>query len=153
MRTLNRYLLLIFTFIFINIAYSQNCDNYSKHKQRMEAEKVAFITKKLDFSVEEAQKFWPIYNELEAKKTVLHKQKRELMKSFHRGFETMSDKELEASLDKTIRVDLEVEKLRVEYHEKYKKAIGVKKTALFYESEREFRRSLIRNIKNRPCKK
>ena len=153
MKALNKYILVLVAVLFVNLSYSQKCDKFSKHKEKMEAEKVAFITKKLDLSVDEAQKFWPIYNEMQEKKAELHKQKRILMKKFHNGFETMSDSDIEKGLDKSLNIDLEVEKMRIEYNDKFKKAIGVKKTALFYESEREFRKTLLRNIKKKHCEK
>ena len=33
---------------------------------KLQAYKIAFLTRKLDLSAEEAQKFWPIYNKYEA---------------------------------------------------------------------------------------
>ena len=153
MKALNKYILIVVALLFFNLSYSQQCDKFSKHKEKMEAEKVAFITKKLDLSVDEAQKFWPIYNELQDKKTELHMQKRTLMKKFHKGFETMSESDIEKGLDKSLNIDLEVDKMRIEYNNKFKKAIGIKKTALFYESEREFRKTLLRNIKKKHCEK
>jgi len=153
MKTLNKYILVLVIVLFANLTYSQQCDKFSQHKEKMEAEKVAFITKKLDLSVDEAQKFWPVYNEMQDKKTALHKQKRTLMQKFHKGFETMSDSQIEKGLDKSLNIDLEIDKMRIEYNTKFKKAIGIKKTALFYESEREFRKTLLRDIKKRHCEK
>ena len=153
MKALNKYILVLVAVLLVNLSYSQQCDKFSKHKEKMEAEKVAFITKKLDLSVDEAQKFWPVYNEMQEKKAELHKQKRSLMQKFHKGFDSMSDSEIEKSLEKSLNIDLEVDKMRIEYNSKFKKAIGVKKTALFYESEREFRKTLLRNIKKKHCEK
>ncbi len=153
MKTLNKYIIVLAAVLFFNLSYSQQCDKFSQHKEKMEAEKVAFITKKLNLSVDEAQKFWPIYNEMQDKKNALHKQKRTLMKEFHKGFDSMSDSQIEKDLDKSLNIDLKVNKLRIEYNTKFKKAIGIKKTALFYESEREFRKTLLRDIKKRHCEK
>ena len=38
------------------------------NNDKIEALKVAFITKRLNLSPEESQKFWPIYNQYEAEK-------------------------------------------------------------------------------------
>lgn len=153
MKTINKYILLTITVLIFNLSYSQKCDNHNKHKQKMEAEKIAFVTTKLDLSVEEAQKFWPVYNELKENKSEFLKNKRAIMKKLRKSFDTMSEKEIEASLDKSLNIDLEIDKLRIDYNGKFKKAIGVKKTAIFYESEREFRRTLLRNIKSKHCNK
>ncbi len=39
-----------------------NAPNWQQQKQQFKADKVAFITTSMNFTVEEAQKFWPIYN-------------------------------------------------------------------------------------------
>ena len=53
---MKRFLLLVsFTVSFL-IGVAQNGN-------RLEALKIAYITKRLDLSPEEAQKFWPIYNQ------------------------------------------------------------------------------------------
>ncbi len=66
MRYISR-ILLSFAFLVSAIsAYSQdsndNSQNWSQQKQQFKADKVAYITTQMNFTVEEAQKFWPIYN-------------------------------------------------------------------------------------------
>jgi len=153
MEALHKYILVLIALLLFNLSYSQQCDKFSKHKEKIEAEKVAFITKKIDLSVNEAQKFWPIYNEMQDKKVELHKQKRSLMQKINTNFNSMSETEIEKSLDESLNIDLQVTKMRIEYNSKFKKAIGIKKTALYYKSEREFRKTLLRKIKKKHCGK
>ncbi|OZA24427.1 MAG: hypothetical protein B7X86_08430 [Sphingobacteriales bacterium 17-39-43] len=47
------------------------------HYERIEAIKVAFITKKLDLTTEEAQKFWPVYNNYQKELMELMRKRRE----------------------------------------------------------------------------
>ena len=49
---------ILYTF-FILSGFSMQAQNGN----RLEALKIAYITKKMDLSPEEAQKFWPIYNQ------------------------------------------------------------------------------------------
>ena len=46
-------------------------ENFENWREKMKAEKVAFITSYVDLTVEEAQNFWPIYNGIEKKKDEL----------------------------------------------------------------------------------
>ena len=46
---------------------AQGCGDNCKKKEQIKAQKVAFITDKLQLTVEEAQQFWPVYNELDKK--------------------------------------------------------------------------------------
>ena len=53
---MKRFLLLVSLAFSFLIGVAQNGN-------RLEALKIAYITKRLDLSPEEAQKFWPIYNQ------------------------------------------------------------------------------------------
>ena len=55
----------------LTVAYAQNVDNnqsctYDQCKQQFKSEKVAYITSGMGLTVEEAQKFWPLYNKYDA---------------------------------------------------------------------------------------
>ena len=56
---MKRFLLLNFFVFTVFIGISQD-------GHRLEALKIAYITKNLDLSPEEAQKFWPVYNQYSA---------------------------------------------------------------------------------------
>ncbi len=52
-------ILLILSFIFISFNY---CSAQDGNDDRIEAVRMAYITKELELSPDEAQRFWPIYN-------------------------------------------------------------------------------------------
>ncbi len=51
------FLVLIATFFLLTDNYAQNTK-----LQNLQALKIAYVTKELNLSVEDAQKFWPVYN-------------------------------------------------------------------------------------------
>jgi len=112
-----------------------------EHYERIEAIKVAFITKKLDLTTEEAQKFWPVYN---------HYQK-ELMELMRKRREDRQKTDI-APNDK-ISADLTYESKMLDLKKKYKKlylkAIPAEKVLLVYQAEREFREHLIKQLNHR----
>ena len=55
-----------------NINQGKN-GNYHQKRERIESMKIGFITDKLSLSTEEAQKFWPVYNEYQAKQEKIRK--------------------------------------------------------------------------------
>ncbi|UEG50472.1 hypothetical protein LK994_03150 [Ferruginibacter lapsinanis] len=58
------YFILIIFATFFNVAKAQQPPvDEKKQQDNIEALKVAFISKELDLTPEEAQKFWPIYNQ------------------------------------------------------------------------------------------
>ena len=44
-----------------------------ERREKMEAQKIAFITKQLELTPDEAKVFWPVYNEYDAKRLELRK--------------------------------------------------------------------------------
>jgi len=88
--------------------------------QRLESEKIAFYTSKLNLSPEEAQNFWPVYNLYTQKRGMLNKQKNEVLKSINKD---LSDKELEEAGDKIIAFGIKEAELAKDYHTEFKKIL------------------------------
>ncbi|MCS5489361.1 hypothetical protein [Algoriphagus limi] len=59
-------LVLLFFFLIISLGFAQRRGNIDS--ERLEAARVAFITTRLDLSSEQAEKFWPIFNEYNKKR-------------------------------------------------------------------------------------
>lgn len=116
-------------------------------KERMEAMKVAFITKELALTSEEAEKFWPIYNELQTKRQELRIKSKENHKALKEKGDNVSDKDIEKVFNEDIALKEQGIALEKEYFEKLKAVIPMKKIALLHQAEREFKREMLRNLK------
>ena len=116
-------------------------------KEQVEALRVAFITKKLNLTSKEAQVFWPIHNEFSEKMRTIHKQLRKLRKD-NKDLETLTDEETEKLVDKHIELRQKELDIQKEYHAKFKEVLPIKKVALLYKAEDEFKRDLLRKLKD-----
>ncbi|WP_299701860.1 hypothetical protein [uncultured Pontibacter sp.] len=112
-------------------------------RENVEAAKVAFLTDKMGLTAEQSQKFWPLYNEYEAKR-------RELVRSYRSGYrqdvDELSDQEAKARLDgmfSTREKELELEK---EYVARYQRVISSNQIIKLYRSEREFTKLLLKRL-------
>jgi hypothetical protein len=117
-----------------------------RHGQ-IEAQKIAFITKELELTPQEAQVFWPVYNEFDAKRKALRD-------SFHtnavkadKTIDELSDKEAAELADNQIIESQKLLDLRKEYHLKFKSALPIKKVLKLYEAERGFQKELLGQIR------
>ena len=118
-------------------------------KEKVESMRIAFLTQKLDLTPEEAQKFWPVYNEFHKKREDLHKKRRDEMKSAKGNIDSLSDKQVEALVDEEMtnrQKGLELEK---EYHSKFKSVLPIKKVAKLYRAEEMFAHRLLEQISGR----
>ena len=119
-------------------------------KEKIEAQKIAYITNALDLTSAEAQQFWPVYNEFSDKNE-------ELLKAFRKNniedknvnTETISDKEALEMADAQIIQAQKLLDLRKKYHIEFKKVLPPKKLLKLYQAERDFKKFLLKEIKER----
>ena len=89
--------ILLFSIILLlgQNALAQRGEGNNKERwERYKAEKVAFLTSHLDLTPEEAQKFWPVYNQMEKEKEAAHSKRRELEQKVRNSGDKLSDKEI-----------------------------------------------------------
>ena len=115
-------------------------------KEKMESMRIAFLTNKLDLTPEEAQKFWPVYNEFQKKREELHKKHREEVKNVKENFDSLSDKQVEKIVDDEMSFRQKNLDLEKEYHAKFKSVLPIKKVAKLYHAEDMFARHLLDQI-------
>lgn len=121
------------------------------HEERMEkyrAEKVSFLTTQLDFTPDEAEKFWPIYNQMEKERWEAQKLRRELEHKVKDAEENLSDKEV-IKLTREYSSSMQKEgELLVGYNEKLLKVLSPKKVLKLYKTENEFRMYMIKKYRD-----
>ncbi len=142
-------LLLILTLIFAGNISAQNGNKKQERRKKIEVRRVTFITEKLQLTVEEAQTFWPLYNEYKTKRQKTNLVKREAMKNFRQNKETLTDTEIEKLSDEFIAAKLQEAQLRQEYHNKFKNTLPIKKVLKLYQAEEQFKTLLIREMKKK----
>jgi Spy/CpxP family protein refolding chaperone len=148
------FLLSIFVFSTISV-FSQmgpppppEKGSRQEKRENIEALKVAFITKKLDLTPEEAQQFWPIYNQYTDRLQDIRKKRRQENKEKKQNFDEMSDKEIEQAVDNEIIFRQKELDLQKEYHSKFKAVLPIKKVARLYQAEEQFKRVLLDKLKD-----
>lgn len=120
-------------------------------KQKMMSEKIAFLTMELGITPEEAQKFWPIYNEVDKKRDEAMFKVFSAFQALENGVsEGKSEKEIENLLEKYLEAMEEQRDVEDEAAEKYLKVLSVDKVAKLYVGEEKFRRQHIRRLHERP---
>lgn len=115
--------------------------------ERFEAEKVAYITQQLSLSVEEAQAFWPVYNQAVKEQREVFAAVREAKKALREAInEGKSDAEIKPLLDKYLKLRADKRDPMAEHRADFVKAVGESKTAKFYLSEDSFRNKALREM-------
>lgn len=142
--------LIVVLFILTNSVFSQERINRKNLREKIDAQKVAFITKSLSLTTIEAQQFWPVYNEFNDKNE-------ELLKAFRKNniedknvdVDNITEKEALDMADDQIIQAQKILDLRKKYHAEFKKVLPPKKLLKLYQAERDFKKYLLKEIKDR----
>jgi hypothetical protein len=140
----------IILFILISsLTFGQN----EKKLERIKALQVAFISTKLDLTPEEAQKFWPVFNEFNDKQLDLRKQKRILMfKLKPENSGTLSDKDVQKALDDSEAIEMNIQNNRNQFVKNLKGVISPQKILLLKKLEEDFKNTMLKQFKERKDK-
>ncbi len=125
---------------------TQGKQHGDQHKN-VEAQRIAFITKELNLTPDEAKVFWPVYNEYDAKRHDLKKSFKESGDFHEKNIDKLTEKEANQILDNQIIEAQKFLDLRKEYHAKFKAVLPAVKVLKLYDAEREFQKILIDKIR------
>lgn len=135
--------LLLVLLIISNTAFAQG----GSKKEALEAIKVGIITKKLDLTPDEAKVFWPIYNLYEDELGALRKKRKEEKNTD--DITTLNDKEVEKVVDGEILFRQQELDIIKKYHAQFKKILPIKKVALLYKAQDEYKKELLKQIQEK----
>ncbi len=145
------YLTPIAFFILFSLSLFGQTKDVQK-EEMVKAQKIAFFTEKLNLTTEEAQLFWPVYNEYWQKKNKIIDDRRNAMKFCSENLEKLSDKEIERYGDLYINFHKQESDLLIEFNEKFKKVLTPEKVIKLYFADYEFKTYLLQQIRNAPKK-
>ena len=104
--------------------------------EKLKKMKIGFLTDKLDLTSDEAEKFWPIYNEYMDEKSAIIKKFKKADDDPDAG---VKQKKAEANLAE-------------KYNTKFKEVLSDEKVTKLHKAEKEFNKILIEQLKKRQNK-
>ena len=115
-------------------------------EDKIEKLRIAFLTEELDLSVEDGQKFWPIYNDHQTIKKQIDSETKAMMKKMKKS-EKPNDAEVRQSIDEMSDLKLSAVKSEIEYLTQSLEVLGGEKTLKLINSEKEFRRRVLKRLR------
>ncbi|GDX47371.1 hypothetical protein LBMAG25_01890 [Bacteroidota bacterium] len=142
-----RYTIILIALLQPLFALSQ--ESAESRKDKIESLRIAYITKELSLSTNEAQQFWPVYNQFQEELKVIRKNRKLDIMEAKINFDSMTDVEIAKMIDGDFQFQqLELD-LRKKYVEVYKKVLPVRKVAKLLRAEHTFKIELLREFRNR----
>ncbi|WP_299114493.1 sensor of ECF-type sigma factor [uncultured Winogradskyella sp.] len=117
-----------------------------KMRDKIKAQKVAFITEKLELTTDEAQKFWPIYNQFDDTSNKIKSDYfRPIMRKMRRN-QDVSDSEANSFLEQIIEGENRMHQAKQKLLKDLKSAIPSKKIIRLKVVEDQFNKYLIKQL-------
>jgi hypothetical protein len=128
------------------------CSNLQAQKAKLSKEEFRkvqekFITEKASLTAKEAKQFFPLYFELQDKKTSLNK---EAWHKIRQGKqENVSEEEYNQIVEDVIETRIQIDQLDLDYVRKYKQFLPAKKIYDIQRAEMKFHRELLKPKKKK----
>jgi Spy/CpxP family protein refolding chaperone len=102
--------------------------------------KIAYLTKELDLSSAQAEKFWPIYNNYE--KELMQTRRSFKQKHLNDRMDGLTDKESKELLDDQLAMETAVIAIRKNYRNEFLKVLSPQQLVTLMEAEKRFNQML-----------
>jgi len=113
----------------------------------IKTKKIAFMTEQIGLSSKEAEKFWPVYNELEKQRFMLMDKKRELEEKSETPKPGMSDADYRKLATEIAATHAKEGSLIEEYNLKFLNILPAEKVVKLYRAEGRFRATLMHEFR------
>lgn len=144
----------IFTILALIIAAGTSIDSFANTrceedwKEKIRSEKIAFLTMEMNITPEEAQSFWPVYNQVEQEKDAALAEVIKTYKELNSILEQNKAAEIENCLNAYHSAQDRLREIESKAATQYKAVLPVEKVAKLYVGEEKFRRQHIRKLRS-----
>lgn len=115
--------------------------------KEMRAFKKDFLSKQLDLSNEQREKFFPLYNAMEDEVIKLQQQTRQMSAEVDKKGEKASDLELDKTVDAVYELKAKEGNIELKYLPKFKEILTPRQLLKLKKAEHKFTRELMKNQK------
>lgn len=143
-----KYILVIVISLTSSLGFTQPPGDGPSEKKReqIQAQKIAFISTQLNLTPDEAQKFWPIYNQYEAEIEKIRKERRGYMNELKKITDATGEKAYEL-MEKFFATESKESQTRLNYLKQFATVLGKKKATDVFIAEEKFKRELLEKLK------
>jgi hypothetical protein len=100
----------------------------------------------MNLTSQEAEKFWPVYNDYQKKKNQVQREKIMLIRDYNQNGSVLNDSQLTEMGDKLIKYISEESALAVELHRKIREILPPAKVLKYYQAENQYKIQLLQEL-------
>jgi len=145
MIAMKKYITCFLLIIGLSSAQAQDDPRHEKIEQL----RVAFISEQLQLTVEEGQKFWPLYNTYHRERKQLEKGSRNALRTLNDSTATVTEEQLLNALKAQREFHVKLDDSFERYIRGCIKILGAQRTAALIKADFEFKRRMVQELKDR----
>jgi hypothetical protein len=129
-----------------SVGMTQKRELGGPQKEKIESYKIAFFTRQMQLTPQEATVFWPLYNQYMESIDVQKENRRESLRDAKESLDKMSDEEVNKLIDNRL---LQAETALIERKEfvtALRKVLPAKKIVQYFKAEEQFKRKLMEKM-------
>ncbi|MCX6328029.1 MAG: hypothetical protein NTZ85_00750 [Bacteroidia bacterium] len=135
--------------IIMMILSSLRVSAQNPNLEKLNSYKIAFFTQKLNLTPQEAEKFWPLYNDYQDRKNKIQVERVQMTRTVVQNGANMSDKELTELGDKYFGLEIKEADLSKEFYNNMKGILPPLKILKFYQVENQYKLVLLNELQQR----
>ena len=142
---MKKTIILLGIMFITSIGFSQG--QKSKAQEKLQAARIALITERLGLTPEQAQQFWPVYNEYAEQRRTLHQE----FKQARQAYDLQNMTEEQGRELRRIGLDTKQKTLNLEreYGDRLNKVVSARQLMALKKAEEDFRSMIIRRLEQR----
>jgi len=132
---MKKFILSTLVLFLASMAFAQTTDDYIEVvRDVLKTEKKAAIAEVMTLSEQEAEVFWPLYNEYESKDYEIQSKRVKIIKDLIKNFNNLSDEKADEMWISHMQYKQELLNLNKRYYKKFKKILPAGKAARFFQA-------------------
>jgi hypothetical protein len=122
-------------------AQNPNIEKFSTYK-------IGFFTKKMNLTSQEAEKFWPVYNDYQKQKNLIQRNKIMLIRDFNQNESFLDNSQLAEIGDKLVKYISDESALAIAFHKNIKEILPPGKVIKYYQAENQYKIQLLKELQD-----
>ncbi|PUZ27723.1 hypothetical protein GA0116948_10628 [Chitinophaga costaii] len=147
MKSLKIILFILFGLIGSTAAVRAQDEPRPEALEKIRSMQIAYLSKELDLTQDEAQKFWPVYNQYSKEVEALITERKQTMQQIHKSSTSAEDPSAQVSSE--LAYQQRMVDIKTRYKDQFMRVLPPQKVNTLYRAERDFRAQLIRQLKER----
>jgi hypothetical protein len=140
-------IIIYFMLLFCGSIFAQTATDYLElTRSVLQTEKKAAVIEAMQFTDKEAENFWPLYEEYNAKLYKVQNLRIKVIKDFAENFDTMTDEKADNLWKNFIKFKEDLLDLQENYYGKFKKILPAAKVVRYFQLENKIEMLINANI-------